>query len=95
GLTLLVAPSAFADRGTIAAFAALGVLATAFIVSPWISVSTRWFGALLCVVALLMAGLELTVFTGEDIGSAIVVAMLGLVMVLRPKAIEETGGRTE
>ncbi|RDZ39038.1 hypothetical protein C5B89_10885 [Haloferax sp. Atlit-47N] len=95
GLTLLVAPSAFADRGTIAAFAALGVLATAFIVSPWISVSTRWFGALLCVIALLMAGLELTVFTGEDIGSAIVVAMLGLVMVLRPKAIEETGGRTE
>ena len=58
GLMALLAPNAFSDGDTIAAFAVLLVLATIFIVSPWISISTSSFGLLLLFTALLMGSLE-------------------------------------
>ena len=89
GLMALLAPNAFSDRDTIAAFAVLIVLATIFIVSPWISISTRSFGVLLLITALLMGSLELTVFDGEEISKAIVVAVFGIVMILWPTKLKE------
>ena len=95
GLMILLAPSAFSDRGVLASFGALAVLATAFIVSPWISLPTRLFGILLLFTALLMVSLELTVFDGKKIGSAIIVAVLGIVLVLWPTATEEIDEQTK
>lgn len=95
GLMVLLVPSAFSDRGVLASFGALAVLATAFIVSPWISLPTRLSGILLLFTALLMVSLERTVFDGENIGSAIIVAVLGIVLILWPTAIEGVDEQTK